>query len=226
MQMKNVKTVLVFTQVLTGCGWIAGTLLHWKRQSRLSLQSTRLCDVASLRGVVLNEHCPDPLHCVPAGGAASGASLSLNASADQPISVDNDSMRKIVITRALPMVIFLIGCMEGFTPVVLAQGPTFDCAKASGSIEQMVCADPELGALDRTLSAVYSAALSKAANERPPVLKAEQRGWIKGRNDCWKADDKRACIVEAYRRRMAELQSRHRHVGDHAVSGILTGSLD
>jgi uncharacterized protein len=131
-------------------------------------------------------------------------------------------MRKIVITIAQPIVIFLIACVLGFPSVVLAQGPTFDCAKASGSIEKMVCADPELGTLDRTLSAVYSAALSKAANERPPVLKTEQRGWIKGRNDCWKADDKRACIVEAYRRRMAELQSRHRHVGDHAVSGILT----
>ncbi len=127
-------------------------------------------------------------------------------------------MRKIVITIAQPIVIFLIACVLGFPSVVLAQGPTFDCAKASGSIEKMVCADPELGTLDRTLSAVYSAALSKAANERPPVLKTEQRGWIKGRNDCWKADDKRACVVEAYRRRIVELQARYRLV--HASSHV------
>lgn len=122
----------------------------------------------------------------------------LDVSGDRSISGYNDSMRKVMITRMLPIVIFLIACTVSFPAVVLAQGPTFDCAKASGSIEKMICADPELGALDRTLSAVYSAALSKAANERPPILKVEQRGWIKGRNDCWKADDKRACVVEAY----------------------------
>lgn len=142
----------------------------------------------------------------------------LDVSGDRSISGYNDSMRKVMITRMLPIVIFLIACTVSFPAVVLAQGPIFDCAKASGSIETMVCADPELGALDRTLSAVYSAALSKAANERPPILKAEQRGWIKGRNDCWKADDKRACVVEAYRHRIVELQARYRLV--HASSPI------
>jgi uncharacterized protein len=91
-----------------------------------------------------------------------------------------------------------------------AQGPAYDCRKASGSIEKLICADPELGALDRTLAVVYSAALRKAANERPPVLRAEQRGWIKGRNDCWKAEDRQQCAMESYRLRIAELQARYR----------------
>jgi uncharacterized protein len=43
-------------------------------------------------------------------------------------------------------------------------------------------------------------------------LKAEQRGWIKGRNDCWKEADKRKCVEESYRRRIAELQARYRLV--------------
>lgn len=93
------------------------------------------------------------------------------------------------------------------------QGPSYACDKVkAGSIEAMVCEDQPLSALDRKLSGVYTAALQKATNEHPPVLKAEQRGWIKGRNDCWKSDDKRACVEGAYQRRIAELQARYRLV--------------
>lgn len=94
--------------------------------------------------------------------------------------------------------------------LAVAQTPTFDCKKASGDIEHLICADSELGALDRTLSVVYAAARRKAGNERPPMLKAEQRGWVKGRNDCWKAEDRRQCVAESYRLRIAELQARYR----------------
>jgi uncharacterized protein len=139
-------------------------------------------------------------------------------SEDKILSITPSLGEKIVLQMALPIVIFLIASTVSFAAVVLAQGPAFDCEMASGSIEKMVCADPQLGTLDRTLSAVYSAALLKAANQRPPILKAEQRGWIKGRNDCWKADDKRACVVEAYRHRIVELQARYRLV--HASSPV------
>ncbi|GJL63827.1 MAG: hypothetical protein NPIRA04_24810 [Nitrospirales bacterium] len=76
----------------------------------------------------------------------------------------------------------------------------------------MICEDGELSALDRKLSGVYAVASKNATNEHPPVLKAEQRGWIKGRNDCWKSNDKRACVRVGYRRRIAELQARYRLV--------------
>jgi uncharacterized protein len=94
----------------------------------------------------------------------------------------------------------------------LAVDPAFDCARAEGSVEEMICADDELAALDRELAAVYAAAVQKAVDERPPVLKAEQRGWIKGRNECWKSDDPRSCVEDAYRLRIAELQARYRLV--------------
>lgn len=67
-------------------------------------------------------------------------------------------------------------------------------------------------ALDRDMARVYAAALRKAAREHPPMLKAGQRGWIKGRNDCWKAADPRTCAVESYRRRIVELQAWYRLV--------------
>jgi uncharacterized protein len=99
------------------------------------------------------------------------------------------------------------------TGSALAASPAFDCSKAgAGSIEALICNNDELAKLDRTLADVYASALKKAANEHPPVLKAEQRGWIKGRNECWKSDDKPSCVADAYNRRIAELQARYRLV--------------
>ena len=108
-----------------------------------------------------------------------------------------------------------------------AEGPAFNCAKADGEVEELICQDEGLAALDRKLDEVYKAALDKAKNEVPPVLKAEQRGWIKGRNECWKATGAdnpafltaswqatsvRDCVEGQYRLRISELQARYRLV--------------
>jgi len=96
---------------------------------------------------------------------------------------------------------------------VRAATPSFDCSGvAADGIEAMVCKDDALAALDRKLAAVYADAARKASNEHPPVLKAEQRGWIKGRDACWKADDRYRCVETSYRLRIAELQARYRLV--------------
>jgi len=113
-----------------------------------------------------------------------------------------------------------------------APGPSFDCAAVEpGSIAALVCADAGLAALDRKLAGVYAASLAKATNEHPPVLQAEQRGWIKGRDECWKSDDERECVRTEYRRRTAELnrdrarmlhEANDRHGGKPPVREILT----
>ncbi|WP_027966307.1 MliC family protein [Halomonas halocynthiae] len=91
--------------------------------------------------------------------------------------------------------------------------PSFSCEGVeAGSTEAMICASERLSALDRELSGVYAAALEKAGNQQPPVLKAEQRGWIKGRNDCWKAEDQSECVAYAYQQRIAELQASYQLV--------------
>jgi uncharacterized protein len=84
-----------------------------------------------------------------------------------------------------------------------AEGPSFDCAKAISSAEKAVCASPGLSALDRVLSEVYGRA--KAAPGAPASLAAEQRGWIKGRDDCWKTGDVAECVKDDYVTRIAEL---------------------
>lgn len=99
------------------------------------------------------------------------------------------------------------------TGTALATPPSFDCSKVeAGSIEEMICKDEPLSALDRKMATVYAEAAKKAADEHPPVLKAEQRGWIKDRNACWQSDDRRACVEDSYTMRIAELQARYRLV--------------
>lgn len=94
-----------------------------------------------------------------------------------------------------------------------AATPSFDCSKVeAGSIEQQICQNDALAALDRQLAEVYQAAQNKAVNEQPPMLKSSQRGWIKGRDECWQSDDKPACIRDSYQRRIAELQALYRLV--------------
>ncbi len=94
-----------------------------------------------------------------------------------------------------------------------AESPSFNCKKVeAGGIPDVVCHDEALSRLDRQLTGVFAAASRKAKNEHPPVLKAEQRGWLKGRDDCWKSDDKHSCIKDSYRLRIAELQANYRLV--------------
>lgn len=95
----------------------------------------------------------------------------------------------------------------------LAASPAFSCSKVeAGSIEALICQDPALAALDRQLTEVYAAASKKAVNEHPSTLKAEQRGWVKGRNECWKSEDKPSCVAQSYQQRIVELQARYRLV--------------
>jgi uncharacterized protein len=84
--------------------------------------------------------------------------------------------------------------------------PTFDCSKASGEIETLICNDPELAALDHKMDAVFKRAVAKNTGAELKTLAAYQRGWIRGRNDCWKAQDKKQCVIESYNMRMVELQ--------------------
>ena len=87
------------------------------------------------------------------------------------------------------------------------EGPAFDCKAASSSIEKLICSDPHLARLDRQLSALFTTALDNIPADERNTLRAVQRGWIKGRNDCWKSADRLSCVEQNYRSRIAELET-------------------
>ena len=121
-------------------------------------------------------------------------------------------------------------CLVCASSFVLAQKPTFDCAKAQGEVEELICSDPSLAALDQELAEAYRAALAKARDGLDKQLKVEQRGWVKGRNECWKAKNKtwitatwtvdtvKDCVYAQYRLRISVLQAIWRLLPPKTVS--------
>lgn len=98
----------------------------------------------------------------------------------------------------------------------LAQdGPSFDCARAESTVETLLCEDADLARLDRRVADRFAAALDTVrsmaggAEEAEADLRAYQRGWIGGRDECWKAEDLRSCVEAAYLRREGELVARY-----------------
>lgn len=88
----------------------------------------------------------------------------------------------------------------------LAAGPSFDCASASGQVEELICKDEKLAALDRQLADLYSAAEKRSSTADAASQQSKQRDWIKRRNACSRDTDVRACVDMAYRTRIIALQ--------------------
>jgi len=121
--------------------------------------------------------------------------------------------------RAVSFFLTSIACAAVIPAAALAQGPTFDCARAQGEVEELICNDASLAAHDRKLAEVYREAAAKAEGEVATELRVTQRGWIGGRNDCWKAnkqtwitatwtvDTVKDCVDAQYRLRTSELQA-------------------
>jgi len=120
---------------------------------------------------------------------------------------------------------------------VSAQGPAFDCSKASGEVETLICKDADLAALDRKLDGVYKAAMKKARDGMAARLRADQRGFISGRNDCWKtrgaptyltaswtAATVRECVEGNYRLRISDLQAQWQLVPAKAPVSYVCGA--
>ena len=100
----------------------------------------------------------------------------------------------------------LLGTLALMPLLASAATPSFDCTKAHSAAEQLVCQDAGLAALDNELAALYPKAMNQLSAEQQKTEKAMQRGWIKGRNECWKESDSRQCVEESYQLRITELQ--------------------
>jgi len=90
-------------------------------------------------------------------------------------------------------------CLLSLMFVQSACAASFDCEKATTKVEKMICADPELSKLDEDLSVVYSKALKESSD--PTILKLQQRGWLKERNQC----NDLSCLGGSYKSRLVEL---------------------
>lgn len=85
---------------------------------------------------------------------------------------------------------------------------SFDCQKASRSIEKMICSNDELSSLDEKLSVVYARSIAASADKGAEV--SAQRQWLRNYRDrC----DNSACAIDAYKKRLAVVE---RYSGGYA----------
>lgn len=92
-------------------------------------------------------------------------------------------------------------------PATIPFNASIDCTKASSDVEQLVCSDPSLSALDQKLGTVYKEAEAKQGTPVPEWFVNEQRGWSADRDACGKASSMKSCVDSAYSRRIAAIQA-------------------
>ena len=86
---------------------------------------------------------------------------------------------------------------------LVGHSASFDCSKAKGYVERVVCSDPELSELDDALAAAFDWAKADALDASE--VTREQRAWLVQRNAC----SEPSCIKTAYETRLEHLgQSR------------------
>lgn len=109
--------------------------------------------------------------------------------------------------------------VSGWVPKhLLSEGqapyPSFDCSAELRSIETLICQTPELIELDNKLDNVFKSSIKVAENldsdseKSVKLLRTEEKGWINGRNDCWKSTDIKQCVRFNYEHRIAQLQTK------------------
>jgi uncharacterized protein YecT (DUF1311 family) len=81
-------------------------------------------------------------------------------------------------------------------------GPHFDCGRAVSRAQTMVCADPQLAALDRRMARAYAEA--GAAGMPASQLRSDQAEWRMAREDA--AAHSPDAVVEVYELRIRELE--------------------
>ncbi|TQK03986.1 hypothetical protein FB599_3556 [Herbaspirillum sp. SJZ130] len=104
-------------------------------------------------------------------------------------------MKKTILYAAA----FAAHCAFASAPAVAAG---FDCSKAGSANEKTICGDSELSALDDQLGKAFRLARMHAADRRAFTIASDQQ-WRWREQNC----RDRACLLDWYRRRQAELQA-------------------
>jgi len=93
------------------------------------------------------------------------------------------------------------GLLETQSGTKAALAQSLDCSALLTVPAQLICGDPDLARLDKTMAEVFNQKLKTAANKAK--LRADQRAWLRNsRNAC--AD--KACLLRSYQLRVAELK--------------------
>ena len=150
---------------------MAGLRIRTKPQAGVSSLST-----------VPRKHKPSPPPLLIARGQVS-----------QPRFIQTLSRRFILTVMAVSLA----------TPFASAQAPhpSFDCSRVKSAVNKMICASPELSALDNKLANDFNNARHQAGMNGK-ALQADENHWLAAvRNQCTTSD----CVQHTYQTRDAEI---------------------
>jgi len=87
---------------------------------------------------------------------------------------------------------------------------SFDCELAKQPLEELICGDPDLSALDDKLAATYKATLAKLDAQSTQTIKTSQRAWLKFLRGYCEATDRASwttaeCVEMEYETRISDL---------------------
>ncbi len=101
-----------------------------------------------------------------------------------------------MIIRASITIILLL-----FSILLDAHCASFDCTKATGKTEKIICSDEDISILDEKLSKLYNHCL--AISNHVEKLRLAQRHWLRNdRNLCSDSN----CVIKAYENRIIQLE--------------------
>lgn len=90
---------------------------------------------------------------------------------------------------------------------------SFDCDRAMGQAQELICGDPNLAAMDREIARLSALAMEPAA----------QAEWVQQREGCDKADELRHCVMAAAMLKIHRL--RHGSEAARARDGLSVGPV-
>ncbi|KAA2235225.1 lysozyme inhibitor LprI family protein [Salinarimonas soli] len=122
-------------------------------------------------------------------------------------------MRRLARTGGAPVLFALVLASAD----AAAQAPSFDCKRASGTVERTICGSPDLARFDRELADAYRERLAAApAGAARDSIQADQRRWVSGRaltcpgspgagSDAPGGETVASCLYGLYAQRLAVL---------------------
>jgi len=79
---------------------------------------------------------------------------------------------------------FVLLAIVSITTGSASAAPSFNCKKATALVEKQICGNPEFEPLDRDIASLYTRSLAVLAKGDADALRAEQRAWVKERDEC------------------------------------------
>jgi uncharacterized protein len=102
------------------------------------------------------------------------------------------SLSFLAVPVALALYFFFSGATE------LRADPSFDCNRASSSVEITICSHSGLAALDTQMADLYNRARRDPYVDRNALLASQRRWWRQRESQCGRSRDAVGCLVDMY----------------------------